>query len=75
MTWKDQIAPKQIFSQKTTKKIFMYLLVTFLSRINKKKTEGRFKVKRIISITLLAHFIVQNCKIILTADPELWDRM
>ena len=46
MTWKDQIAPKQIFSQKTTKKIFMYLLVPFLSRIKKKKTEGRFKVKR-----------------------------
>ena len=46
MTWKDQIAPKQIFSQKTTKKIFMYLLVPFLSRINKKKNGGEIQSEK-----------------------------
>ena len=42
--YKDQIAPNDFFSQKTTNKIFMYLL---------------------------APFILQNFKNILTADPEL----
>ena len=28
--WKDQIAPNEFFSQKTTNKIFMYLLVPFI---------------------------------------------
>ena len=30
MTWKDQIGLNEIFSQKTTNKIFMYLLVPFI---------------------------------------------
>ena len=42
--YKDQIAPNDFFSRKTTNKIFMYLL---------------------------APFILQNFKNILTADPEL----
>ena len=28
--WKDQIAPDEIFSQKTTNKIFMYQLAPFI---------------------------------------------
>ena len=33
------------------------------------------KTINVISMSLLVPFIVQNCKTILTADPELWDRM
>ena len=30
MTWKDQIAPNEIFSQKTTNRIAVYLLAPFI---------------------------------------------
>ena len=33
------------------------------------------KSTRANNVSFLAPFIVQNCKIILTADPELWGRM
>ena len=39
MAWKDQIAPNEIFSQKITNEIFMYLLVPLLCKINKKTWE------------------------------------
>ena len=33
------------------------------------------KTINIIPMSLLAYFIVQNCKTIFTVDPELWGRM
>ena len=100
MTWKDQIAPKESFSQKTTKKSFIYLLVPFfwVKLIKNLRADSKWrghhtifvpkwpncseynnisfrKAVNIISMSLLALFIVQNCKTILTADPGLRDRV
>ena len=35
-SWKDQIAPNEFFSRKTTNKIFMYLLALFILQNLKK---------------------------------------